>query len=39
MQELLFETLNLQNMTFFGQDWGGLIGLRLVGSDQGRFSL
>ena len=38
MQELLFETLNLQNMTFFGQDWGGLIGLRLVGSDQGRFS-
>ncbi|MBJ46204.1 MAG: haloalkane dehalogenase [Acidimicrobiaceae bacterium] len=38
MQELLFVKLNLQNVTFFGQDWGGLIGLRLVGSDQGRFS-
>ncbi len=38
MQEFLFVKLNLQNVTFFGQDWGGLIGLRLVGSDQGRFS-
>ena len=26
----IIEQLNLTNITFFGQDWGGLIGLRLV---------
>ena len=30
MRELLFDQLALSDLTFFGQDWGGLIGLRLV---------
>ena len=28
---------NFQNLTFFGQDWGGLIGLRVVANEQDRF--
>ncbi len=28
---------DLQNLTFFGQDWGGLIGLRLVAENPDRF--
>ena len=28
---------DFQNLTFFGQDWGGLIGLRMVASDPDRF--
>jgi haloalkane dehalogenase len=28
---------NLKNLTFFGQDWGGLIGLRMVAADPDRF--
>ena len=30
--------LNLQNITLFCQDWGGLIGLRVVGEDPERFA-
>lgn len=30
MSSLVFDALGLRDMTFFGQDWGGLIGLRLV---------
>ena len=36
MKELI-ETLNLQNATFFGQDWGGLVGLRVVAEMPERF--
>jgi len=37
MRALLFEHLDLRGVTFFGQDWGGLIGLRAVASDPDRF--
>jgi haloalkane dehalogenase len=30
--------LNLQNITLFCQDWGGLIGLRILGNQSDRFS-
>ncbi len=38
MSDLLFAQLDLRNITFFGQDWGGLIGLRLVGEAPERFA-
>jgi len=28
---------NFQDLTFFGQDWGGLIGLRMIAADPDRF--
>ena len=31
------ESNNFQNMTFFGQDWGGLIGLRMIANAAHRF--
>jgi haloalkane dehalogenase len=31
------EQVDLQNITFFGQDWGALIGLRLVAENPDRF--
>ncbi len=34
----LVRELDLQNATFFGQDWGGLIGLRVVAAEQDRFA-
>ncbi|MFT4613178.1 MAG: haloalkane dehalogenase [Bacteroidia bacterium] len=34
----LVQKLNLQDVTFFGQDWGGLIGLRVVTAQPERFS-
>jgi haloalkane dehalogenase len=34
----LVEQLDLRDVTLFGQDWGGLIGLRLVGEDPERFA-
>ncbi len=37
MQEAIVDHLDLYNVTFFGQDWGGLIGLRLVASQPDRF--
>ncbi len=38
MSSLVFDVLELDDITFFGQDWGGLIGLRLVTAQPGRFS-
>lgn len=32
-----FSKLKLKNVTLFGQDWGGLIGLRLLCENQGDF--
>ena len=29
---------NFSNLTFFGQDWGGLIGLRMISHDPFRFN-
>ena len=34
----LVETLDLQQATFFGQDWGSLIGLRVVAENEERFA-
>ena len=38
MRELLFDQLNLTDITLVCQDWGGLIGLRLVGEHPDRFA-
>ena len=37
MRQLLFDHLNLTDITVFVQDWGGLIGLRLVAEHPDRF--
>ena len=37
-QQLLFDHLDLRHITFFGQDWGGLVGLRLVALDPDRYA-
>ena len=34
----LVQRLDLQDATFFGQDWGGLVGLRVVAAEQDRFA-
>jgi haloalkane dehalogenase len=34
----LVVNLDLRNVTFFGQDWGGLIGLRVVAENEERFA-
>jgi haloalkane dehalogenase len=38
MRELLFDHLDLRAITFFGQDWGGLVGLRLLAADPDRYA-
>jgi len=38
MSELLFGHLDLTDITFFGQDWGGLVGLRLVAGAPERYA-
>ncbi|MEA3076084.1 MAG: haloalkane dehalogenase [Actinomycetota bacterium] len=38
MAEVLFDRLGLNDITFFGQDWGGLVGLRLVAAYPDRFA-
>ena len=38
MRALLFDHLDLRKVTLFAQDWGGLIGLRLVAENGDRFS-
>ncbi len=38
MSQLVFDHLDLTDATFFGQDWGGLIGLRLVAAQPERFA-
>ncbi len=35
---LAFDVLDLREVTLVGQDWGGLIGLRLVAGHPGRFA-
>ncbi len=34
----LLKELKLKNVTFFGQDWGGLIGLRVVAENEAMFA-
>lgn len=38
VRSLVFDVLGLSAITLVGQDWGGLIGLRLVASDPTRFA-
>lgn len=38
VRALVFDTLDLRDVTLVGQDWGGLIGLRLVAENSDRFS-
>lgn len=38
MRALAFDVLDLQRVTLVGQDWGGLIGLRLVAENPDRFA-
>src|SRR5208282_1961150 len=38
MRALAFDHLDLRGLTLVGQDWGGLIGLRLVAEHPDRFS-
>ncbi len=38
MHSALLDALDLNGITFFGQDWGGLIGLRLVAGAPERFA-
>lgn len=38
MQEAIVDHLDLSDATFFGQDWGGLVGLRLVADNADRFA-
>jgi haloalkane dehalogenase len=35
---LVFDALDLRDITFFGQDWGGLVGLRLVAAEPERYA-
>ena len=37
MRSVLFDHLDLHHVTLFAQDWGGLIGLRLVAENPDRF--
>jgi haloalkane dehalogenase len=38
MRDVVFDCLDLSQMTFFGQDWGGLIGLRLLAAQPDRYA-
>jgi haloalkane dehalogenase len=38
MRGALFDRLDLRDVTLVGQDWGGLVGLRLVGEHPDRFA-
>lgn len=38
MADLCFGHLDLRDVTFFGQDWGGLVGLRLVALEPDRYA-
>src|ERR1700722_7724287 len=38
VRELLFDHIDLRDVNFFGQDWGSLIGLRLVAEHPDRFA-
>jgi len=36
--DVVFDALDLRDITMFGQDWGGLVGLRLVAAEPDRFA-
>ena len=36
--DIVLGALDLRDITFFGQDWGGLVGLRLVAAEPDRFA-
>jgi haloalkane dehalogenase len=38
MRGFAFDALDLRDVTLVGQDWGGLIGLRMVAAEPSRFS-
>jgi haloalkane dehalogenase len=38
VRELVFDRLDLRDVTLVGQDWGGLVGLRLVAEHPDRFA-
>jgi haloalkane dehalogenase len=38
MTELLIDHIDVNHATFFGQDWGGLVGLRVVAENPDRFA-
>src|SRR4029453_16479971 len=38
MSQVVFGHLDLRDITYFGQDWGALVGLRLVASQPDRFA-
>ncbi len=38
VRRLVFDVLDLHDVTLVGQDWGGLIGLRLAGENSDRFA-
>jgi haloalkane dehalogenase len=38
LKAALFDALDLSGLTMVGQDWGGLLGLRLVGEEPQRFA-
>jgi haloalkane dehalogenase len=38
VRSLVFDHLDLRDVTLVGQDWGGLIGLRLVAENPDRFA-
>ena len=38
VRSLVFDHLDLRDVTLVGQDWGGLIGLRLVAENEDRFA-
>ena len=38
MSELVFDRLDLRAITYFGQDWGALVGLRLVAAAPDRYA-
>ena len=38
MRAALFDALDLRDITFFGQDWGSLVGLRLVAAEPDRYA-
>jgi haloalkane dehalogenase len=38
MTEVVFGHLDLQGITFFGQDWGSLVGLRLLTAEPDRYA-
>jgi len=37
VRDLLFDVVELSEITFFGQDWGSLLGLRLIGEHPEQF--